>query len=176
MSDEDVLGIDDVRAAAKRLTGVAHHTPVVTSGTLDDLAGAEVFCKCENFQRVGAFKFRGAYHAISRLSREQLDRGVTAYSSGNHAQAVALASRLLGTRAVIVMPSDAPATSSSSGASTYSGCIGTIDHHVYRRSRRMRRGSNSGVAFTRPASSIGGARPAGMTSVIDPADTEHRHR
>ncbi|GAA4846972.1 pyridoxal-phosphate dependent enzyme [Saccharopolyspora rosea] len=110
MSDEDVLGIDDVRAAAKRLAGIAHHTPVITSGTLDDLAGAEVFCKCENFQRVGAFKFRGAYHAISRLSREQLDRGVTAYSSGNHAQAVALASRLLGTRAVIVMPSDAPPT------------------------------------------------------------------
>ncbi|MER6346960.1 threo-3-hydroxy-L-aspartate ammonia-lyase [Streptomyces sp. NPDC001595] len=100
--------LDDVRAAAARLEGVAHRTPVLRSRTLDELAGAEVLLKCENFQRVGAFKFRGAYNAASRLTPEQLARGIVAYSSGNHAQAVALAARELGTTAVIVMPEDAP--------------------------------------------------------------------
>ncbi|CAL9625472.1 threonine ammonia-lyase [Streptomyces sp. enrichment culture] len=103
-----VITLDDVRAAADRLKGVAHRTPVLRSRTLDALAGGEVFLKCENFQRVGAFKFRGAYNAASRLSAEQLARGIAAYSSGNHAQAVALAARELGTTAVIVMPEDAP--------------------------------------------------------------------
>ncbi|WP_433873469.1 threo-3-hydroxy-L-aspartate ammonia-lyase [Saccharopolyspora sp. CA-218241] len=102
------LTFDDVRAAAARLDGVAHRTPVLTSRSLDERAGARVFLKCENLQRVGAFKFRGAYHALSRLDPDQRRRGVVAYSSGNHAQAVALAARLLGTAAVIVMPSDAP--------------------------------------------------------------------
>jgi threonine dehydratase len=101
---------DDVRAAAKRIDGVAHRTPIVTSTTLDALVGAEVFLKCENFQRVGAFKFRGAYNAISQLSPEQLSRGVAAYSSGNHAQAVALACREAGATAVIMMPEDTPAS------------------------------------------------------------------
>ncbi|RPF38643.1 threo-3-hydroxy-L-aspartate ammonia-lyase [Streptomyces sp. TLI_185] len=100
--------IDTVRDAADRLKGVAHRTPVMRSRTLDALVGAEVFLKCENFQRVGAFKFRGAYNAASRLTPEQLTRGIAAYSSGNHAQAVALAARELGTTAVIVMPEDAP--------------------------------------------------------------------
>ncbi|MFC9910598.1 threo-3-hydroxy-L-aspartate ammonia-lyase [Streptomyces sp. NPDC059862] len=100
--------IDDVRDAAARLKGVAHRTPVLRSRTLDALVGAEVFLKCENFQRVGAFKFRGAYNTASRLTPEQLARGIAAYSSGNHAQAVALAARELGTTAVIVMPEDAP--------------------------------------------------------------------
>ncbi|MEY8038955.1 pyridoxal-phosphate dependent enzyme [Saccharopolyspora cebuensis] len=102
------LTFDDVRAAAARLDGVAHRTPVLTSRSLDERAGARVFLKCENLQRVGAFKFRGAHHALSRLDPDQRRRGVVAYSSGNHAQAVALAARLLGTAAVIVMPSDAP--------------------------------------------------------------------
>ncbi|WP_033290073.1 pyridoxal-phosphate dependent enzyme [Amycolatopsis jejuensis] len=102
------LTLDDVRDAAERLDGVAHRTPVVRSRTLDRLVGAEVLVKCENFQRAGAFKFRGAYHAASRLSRAQLAGGIAAYSSGNHAQAVALAARELGGRAVILMPSDAP--------------------------------------------------------------------
>ncbi|MER7083256.1 threo-3-hydroxy-L-aspartate ammonia-lyase [Saccharopolyspora kobensis] len=105
----EIVSFADVQDAAERLEGIAHRTPVVTSSTLDELVGAEVFLKCENFQRMGAFKFRGAYNAISRLSPEQLRRGVVAYSSGNHAQAVALASRLLGTTAVILMPADAPA-------------------------------------------------------------------
>ena len=81
----------DVRAAAARLRGVAHRTPVLRSRTLDELVGAEVFLKCENFQRAGAFKFRGAYHAASRLSPERLANGLLTYSSGNHGQAVALA-------------------------------------------------------------------------------------
>ncbi|MFB6785537.1 pyridoxal-phosphate dependent enzyme [Streptomyces olivaceus] len=102
------LTLDDVRAAAARIEGVAHRTPVLRSRTLDALVGAEVHLKCENQQRVGAFKFRGAYHAASRLTPAQLARGIAAYSSGNHAQAVALAARELGSTAVIVMPEDAP--------------------------------------------------------------------
>jgi len=105
-----VLSLTDVRAAAERLKGVAHRTPVLTSRTLDKRVGAEVFLKAENFQRIGAFKFRGAYNAISRLTPEQLEAGVAAYSSGNHAQAVALAAQLAGTTAVILMPEDAPPT------------------------------------------------------------------
>ncbi|MGW4523819.1 pyridoxal-phosphate dependent enzyme [Amycolatopsis sp. NPDC004378] len=98
----------DIRDAAARLAGVAHRTPVVRSRTLDDLVGAEVLLKCENLQRIGAFKFRGAYNAASRLSPEQLAKGIAAYSSGNHAQAVALAARELGSSAVILVPEDTP--------------------------------------------------------------------
>jgi threonine dehydratase len=100
---------DDVAAAARRLRGVAHRTPVVTSRTLDEALGARVFFKCENLQRMGAFKFRGAYNAIARLTPEERARGVLAYSSGNHAQAMALAGRLLGAPVTVVMPADAPA-------------------------------------------------------------------
>ncbi|MFE9020960.1 threo-3-hydroxy-L-aspartate ammonia-lyase [Streptomyces sp. NPDC007808] len=107
-TDTPPITLDDVRDAAARLKGVAHRTPVLRSRTLDERVGAEVFLKCENFQRVGAFKFRGAYNAASRLDPGQLARGIAAYSSGNHAQAVALAARELGTTAVIVMPEDAP--------------------------------------------------------------------
>jgi threonine dehydratase len=99
----------DILDARERLRGVAHATPVVTSRTLDGLAGRRVFLKCENMQRGGAFKFRGAYNTISRLSDEARRRGVAAFSSGNHAQGVALAAQLLGAPAVICMPSDAPA-------------------------------------------------------------------
>ena len=102
------ITLDDVRDAAAQLKGVAHRTPVLRSRTLDELVGAEALLKCENFQRIGAFKFRGAYNAASRLTPEELARGIAAYSSGNHAQAVALAARELGTTAVIVMPEDAP--------------------------------------------------------------------
>ncbi len=98
----------DVVAAAGRLRGIVTRTPVVTSRTLNARVGAEVFLKCESFQRAGAFKFRGAYHAISRLTPGQRARGVLTYSSGNHAQAVALSGRLLGVATTIVMPSDAP--------------------------------------------------------------------
>ena len=100
-----VAGLAEAR---ERLAGVAHRTPVATSRTLDALTGAHVFIKCENLQRGGAFKFRGAYHTLSRLSAERRARGVVAFSSGNHAQAVALVARLLGAPATIVMPSWAP--------------------------------------------------------------------
>jgi threonine dehydratase len=99
----------DVEAAARRLDGVAHRTPVLSSRQADEAAGAQVFFKCENFQRVGAFKFRGAYNAISCLTDEQKRRGVVAFSSGNHAQGMALAARMLGVPVAIVMPTDSPA-------------------------------------------------------------------
>jgi len=99
----------DIEAAAAHLAGVAHRTPVVTSSQFDARCGCHAFFKCENLQRMGAFKFRGAYNALSMLAPEEKRRGVVAFSSGNHAQAVALAGRLLGVRATIVMPADAPA-------------------------------------------------------------------
>ena len=103
------LPLDDVRAAARRLEGVAHRTPVMTSRTLDEAVGGSVFLKCESFQRGGAFKFRGAFNFLSTLSEAERERGVCAISSGNHAQAVALSARELGVRAAILMPEDAPA-------------------------------------------------------------------
>ncbi|MFK5597526.1 threo-3-hydroxy-L-aspartate ammonia-lyase [Methylobacterium sp. HMF5984] len=99
----------DVARAAERIAGVAHRTPVLTSRTADERAGASLFFKAENLQRAGAFKFRGAYNAIAALADDARARGVIAYSSGNHAQAIALASRLLNVPATIVMPQDAPA-------------------------------------------------------------------
>ncbi|MEU6423768.1 pyridoxal-phosphate dependent enzyme [Streptomyces spiralis] len=121
--------LDDVRDAAERIKGVAHRTPVLRSRTLDALVGAEVHVKCENFQRVGAFKFRGAYNAASRLSARQLARGIAAYSSGNHAQAVALAARELGTSAVIVMPEDTPRSKREATAG-YGAEIVTYDRYT----------------------------------------------
>lgn len=103
-----MLSLDSVQDAARQLEGVAHRTPIITSHTLDDLCGAKVFLKCENFQRVGAFKFRGAFNVISRLSPAELERGVAAWSSGNHAQAVSLAAAMMGSHATIIMPADAP--------------------------------------------------------------------
>ena len=102
------ITLADVRAAAGRLRGVAHHTPVLRSSTFDREAGAEVWLKCEQFQRGGAFKFRGAYNRIASMPEEQRQRGVIAFSSGNHAQAVALCGRLFAIPTVIVMPTDAP--------------------------------------------------------------------
>ncbi|HEX2348311.1 MAG TPA: pyridoxal-phosphate dependent enzyme [Ktedonobacterales bacterium] len=102
------ITIDDVRAAAERLRGVAHRTPVMRATSLDEAAGAQVWLKCEQFQRAGAFKFRGAYNKIANLSDEQRTRGVIAFSSGNHAQAVALCGKLFGAPTVICMPTDAP--------------------------------------------------------------------
>ncbi|WP_395024637.1 threo-3-hydroxy-L-aspartate ammonia-lyase [Comamonas odontotermitis] len=99
----------DVQAASERLKGVAHRTPVLHSTTLNKLTGAEFFFKCENLQRMGAFKFRGGYNALAQFSPEQARRGALAFSSGNHAQAIALSARILGMPAVIVMPQDAPA-------------------------------------------------------------------
>jgi len=100
----------DVDAAAERIDGHAHHTPVLTSRTVDEALEARVFFKCENFQRMGAFKFRGAFNALSCFDARQRKAGVVAFSSGNHAQAIALSARLLGMPATIVMPHDAPAS------------------------------------------------------------------
>lgn len=105
---ELAIDLAAVEAAAERLRGVARRTPVHTSRTLDTLSGRQLFLKCENFQRAGAFKFRGAYNCISQLDAEQRARGIVAFSSGNHAQGVALAARLLQVPALICMPTDAP--------------------------------------------------------------------
>ncbi|MEW5720784.1 MAG: threo-3-hydroxy-L-aspartate ammonia-lyase [Chloroflexota bacterium] len=99
---------DDVRAAAERLRGIANRTPVLTSRTFNALTGRQVFFKCENLQRAGAFKFRGAYNRLAQLSPEEKKRGIVAFSSGNHAQGTALAAKLLGVPATMVMPDDAP--------------------------------------------------------------------
>ena len=104
-----MISLADVRAAAGRIAGLAHRTPVLTSAALDELAGARVLLKAENLQRTGSFKFRGACNAVASLGEAQRERGVATVSSGNHAQALALAARLHGVRAVILMPDDAPA-------------------------------------------------------------------
>lgn len=101
---------EDVAAAARRLKGIAHRTPVLRSSTADDRLGAQLFFKCENLQRTGAFKFRGAYNTLAQFTDEQREHGVLAFSAGNHAQAIALSARLLDMPAVIVMPEDAPVT------------------------------------------------------------------
>ncbi|MFF2203347.1 threo-3-hydroxy-L-aspartate ammonia-lyase [Streptomyces sp. NPDC058145] len=129
MAAASPVSFDDVRAAAARLRGIAHRTPVLTSRTLNSAVGAEVFIKCENFQRVGAFKFRGAYNAAAQLSPEQLAKGIAAYSSGNHAQATALAARELGTSAVILMPEDAPRSKLAATAG-YGAEVVTYDRYA----------------------------------------------
>ncbi len=104
-----IPGIEDIRSAAGIIAPEAHRTPVLTSRSLDRITGAHLFFKCENFQRAGAFKFRGAYHAVNRLETEEARRGVATHSSGNHAAALALAASLRGIPAYIVMPENAPA-------------------------------------------------------------------
>lgn len=105
----DIVTFANIEAAHQRLVGVANHTPVMTSKTVNQLVDSQVFFKCENFQRMGAFKFRGAYNALSQLSEQQKRQGVLTFSSGNHAQAIALSGKLLGIPTTIVMPKDAPA-------------------------------------------------------------------
>jgi threonine dehydratase len=107
---ELAISFADVKSAAQALQGVANRTPVLTSRTVNELTGYQVYFKCENLQRMGAFKFRGAYNALSRLSAAEKAGGVVTHSSGNHAQGIALAAKLLGISAVIVMPTDAPAS------------------------------------------------------------------
>jgi threo-3-hydroxy-L-aspartate ammonia-lyase len=120
---------DDVLAAAERLESRAHRTPVLRSRLIDEQLGAEVVFKCENFQRMGAFKFRGAFNAISQLSSEQRRAGVVTYSSGNHAQAIALSARLLDVPATIIMPRDAPAAKTAA-TKAYGGQIITYDRYT----------------------------------------------
>ena len=104
-----MLTYADIEQAAQRIHGAAHRTPVLTSRTADQRSGAQLFFKCENFQRIGAFKFRGAYNALARFTEDQRRAGVVTFSSGNHAQAIALSASLLGIRSAIIMPHDAPA-------------------------------------------------------------------
>lgn len=120
---------DDVVQAAERIAGAAHRTPVLTSRTVNEEFGAEVFFKCENMQRMGAFKFRGGYNALARFSPEQRRAGVVAFSSGNHAQAIALSARLLDIPATIIMPEDAP---SAKVAATrgYGATVVTYDRYT----------------------------------------------
>lgn len=120
---------DDVVAAHERIRGHAHRTPVMTSRRVNEATGAELFFKCENLQRMGAFKFRGAFNALSRFTPEQQAAGVVAYSSGNHAQAVALAAGLLGIPATIVMPYDAPA-SKVAATEEYGGTVVRYDRYT----------------------------------------------
>jgi len=120
---------DDVCAAARRIDGRAHRTPVLTSRTADELLGAHLHFKCENFQRMGAFKFRGAFNALSCFDAGQRERGVVAFSSGNHAQAIALSARLLGIPATIVMPKDAPAVKVAATQS-YGGHVVFYDRYT----------------------------------------------
>ncbi|PFH29813.1 threo-3-hydroxy-L-aspartate ammonia-lyase [Burkholderia sp. JKS000303] len=120
---------DDVAAAATRLEGHAHRTPVMTSRTIDEALGAQVFFKCENLQRMGAFKFRGAFNALSRFDATQRRNGVVAFSSGNHAQAIALSARMLGIPATIVMPQDAPAAKMAATRG-YGGNVVTYDRYT----------------------------------------------
>ncbi|MCA7935594.1 threo-3-hydroxy-L-aspartate ammonia-lyase [Burkholderia cepacia] len=120
---------DDVAAAAARLEGHAHRTPVMTSRTINEALGAQVFFKCENLQRMGAFKFRGAFNALSRFDAEQRRNGVVAFSSGNHAQAIALSARILGIPATIVMPQDAPAAKIAATRG-YGGKVVTYDRYT----------------------------------------------
>jgi threonine dehydratase len=119
---------EDVVSAAKRIDGAARRTPVMTSRMADEEFGAELFFKCENFQRIGAFKFRGAYNALSRFDEKQRAGGVVAYSSGNHAQAIARSAQLLGIAATIVMPTDAP-TSKMEATRGYGATVVTYDRY-----------------------------------------------
>lgn len=109
MTEMTLPDYHDVAAAAERIAGYANKTPVMTSRTVNEEFGADVFFKCENFQRMGAFKFRGAMNALRQFTPEQRAAGVVAFSSGNHAQAIALSAKLLGIPATIIMPHDAPA-------------------------------------------------------------------
>ena len=112
---------EDVMRASHRLANYAHHTPVLQSQTLNERLGAQVFFKCENFQRIGAFKFRGGYNALANLTEAQRQRGVVAFSSGNHAQAVAVAAKLFQVPATIVMPRSAPAATAPNIAAPRAG-------------------------------------------------------
>jgi threo-3-hydroxy-L-aspartate ammonia-lyase len=145
-----VIDLDDVQAAARRLEGVAHRTPVFTSRTLDGLVGASAHLKAECFQRGGAFKFRGAYNKIASLPEHLRRRGVLAYSSGNHAQAVAIAASLLGTHATILMPEDAP-TAKADATRGYGADVVTYDRWTESREEiGARLAEERGFALVKP--------------------------
>lgn len=146
-ADVDVFDIGDIEKSAEVLRGVANRTPVLTSRTLDGLAGGSVLLKCENFQRTGSFKFRGAYNKLLSVPEAERNAGVCAISSGNHAQAVALAAQILGVRAVILMPEDAPIQKLEATRS-YGAEVVTYDRYSmpqYEAGRRLR--EDTGLEF-----------------------------
>lgn len=152
MSEESlrVPSYADVEAAARRIAGHAHRTPVLTSKTLDALTAAHLFLKCENFQRAGAFKFRGAFNAVAAMRERGDTRGIAAVSSGNHAQAVALAARLHGYSAIVVMPKDAPAIKVAATVG-YGAQIHFYDRYTENRETIGRRiATERGLAFIPP--------------------------
>lgn len=164
-----------VERAAARLKGVAHRTPIVTSRLLDEAAGARVFLKAEGFQRMGAFKFRGAYNAVSQLSEAELAGGVVASSSGNHAQALALAASLFGTHATILMPSDAPA-SKRTATEGYGAEVVEFDRHSDDRDAMTRalaaeRGATLVHAYDDPRV-MAGADTTGLELIQDTEDLD----
>ena len=145
-----MLGLDDVRDAARRLAGVGHRTPVITSRTLDQRAGALVMLKAEPLQRTGSFKFRGAYNRIAAIAPGERGRGVLAFSSGNHAQAVALAASLLDASATIVMPADAPAVKLAA-TRRYGAEVVTYDRYAQDREQIAQRiAAERGVTLVPP--------------------------
>jgi threonine dehydratase len=170
--DALAISIDDVRAAATRLEGVAHRTPVLTSRTLDRRCGGRVFLKAENLQRVGAFKFRGAWNAVSALAPP---RGVVAASSGNHAQALALAAALHGTRAVILMPHDAPA-SKRAATEGYGAEVREFDRYTDDRDALAAAAAHElGLALVHPYDEplvMAGQGTAGLELAADVADLD----
>lgn len=141
--------IDDVRAAVKRVAGRVHRTPVLTSRTLDNATGARVFCKAENLQRTGAFKVRGAFNAIASRPVQERERAVVVYSSGNHAQAVALAARELGVQATVLMPKDAPRLKREATAG-YGARVIDFDRYTESREQLAHYGQASGSSAWSP--------------------------
>ena len=166
---------EDVLTAAERLAGVAHRTPILTSRTLDERLGARVFFKCENLQRAGAFKFRGAYNAVSRLGDDQRRRGVVSFSSGNHAQGLALAAKILNTPAVIVMPHDAPAVKLAATRG-YAADVVLYDRVEQKREEIARRlGVERGLALVPPFDHphiIAGQGTAALELMADVSDLD----
>lgn len=175
-TDPDALvGIDDVRAAAERIRGVVERTPLLHAEALSEEVGAEVRLKCESLQRAGAFKIRGAYNFIAQLPPEALERGVITYSSGNHAQAVALAARLLGTRAVVVMPVTAPAIKRSGAQRLGAEVVLEGTTSLERRERAERIQEERGLAMVPPFDHpdiIAGQGTVGLEIVEDWPDVE----
>ena len=150
MNEPALLQYSDIEQAAARLAGAAHRTPVLTSSTANARLGAELYFKCENYQRMGAFKFRGAYNAIARFTDAQRAAGVLTFSSGNHAQAIALSARLAGIRATIIMPSDAPALKVQA-TKEYGGEVIFYDRYTENREEIARRlAGESGMTLIPP--------------------------
>lgn len=170
-----MVGIEEVRDAARRLRGVAHHTPLFTSRTLDACVGARTFLKAESLQRTGSFKFRGAYNKMASIPPAPRERGVIAFSSGNHAQAVALAASLLGANATIVMPADAPPIKLAA-TSSYGAEIVTYDRYAEdRESIGLEIAGQRGLTLVRPFDDplvIAGQGTAGLELVEDAGELD----